>query len=239
MNNENEYKTNKYEMMKCIWMASGMVEFKLCNNQFDCENCQFDKLIRNLSNEEETHLSESRNVPSMILDKLRDIKYDDKIIYLENNLIARKICADTFYLGINPILISFLDNVFSMNVYEEGKNIFAEQQLVQFFGEWGMISLSAPMNFLIYDKFGFLPDNLLQNQWFAIIGIVDQEISTARLYQKEWHERYERALNIIEEIKLIPPKVGNTMLDGGSKIKFLHQLIGNKRYINILNSLCA
>jgi hypothetical protein len=239
MNDKNKYKSNDYEMMKCIWMASGIVEFKLCNNQFECENCQFDKLIRNLSNEKETHLSGSINVPNMILDKLRNIKYDEKIIYLEHNLIAKEICPNTFYLGINPILISFLDAVSSMKVYEGGKNIFTEQQIVQFFGEWGTISLSAPMNFLIYDKFGYLTDNHLQTQWFAIIGVVQKEISSARLYQEGWNEMYEKALNIIEEIKLFTPKVGDTMLDGGNKIKFLHQLVGQKRYINILTSLCS
>jgi len=239
MNNENKYKSNNYEMMKCIWMASGIVEYKLCNNQFDCENCQFDKMIRNLSNEKETQLPSAINVPNMILGQLRRIKYNDKIIYLKNDLIAREICPNTFYLGINPILISFLDTVSSMMVYETGKNIVTGQQVIQIFGTWGTISLSAPMNFLIYDKFGDPTNNPLNSQWFAIIGVVDQDISSGRLYQEEWDKMHGRAISIIEDIKSQVPKVGDTMMDGGTKIKFLHQLVGKKRYINILNSLCA
>lgn len=239
MNNENKYKNNNYEMMKCIWMASGIIEYKLCNNQFDCENCQFDKMIRNLSNEKETQLPSAVNVPNMILCQLRRIKYNDKIIYLKNDLIAREICPNTFYLGINPILISFLDTVSSMIVYETGKNIVTGQQVIQIFGTWGTISLSAPMNFLIYDKFGDPTNNPLNTQWFAIIGVVDQDISSGRIYQEEWDKMHDRAINIIEDIKSQVPKVGDTMMDGGTKIKFLHQLVGKKRYINILNSLCT
>jgi hypothetical protein len=220
-------------------MASGVVEYKLCDNQFDCENCQFDKMIRNLSNEKETQLPNMINVPNNILDKLQRIKYDDKIVYLKNNLIAKEICPNTFYLGINPLLLSFLDTVSSMMVNENEKNIFTGQQVIQILGTWGTISLSAPMNFLIYDKYGDTTDNILKSKWFAIIGVVHQEISCVKLYHEEWNKMHEKAVSIIEAIRSNVPKVGNTMLDGGMQIKFLHQLVGKKGYVNILNSLCA
>lgn len=239
MNNEKKYKSNDYEMMKCIWMASEIVEYKLCDNQFDCENCQFDRMIRNLSNEKETLLPDKINCTNNILDKLQSIKYDDKIIYLKNNLIAKEICPNTFYLGINPLLLSFLDTVSSVMVNENGKNIFTGQQVIQILGAWGAISLSAPMNFLIYDKYGDTSDTILKSQWFAIIGVVHQKISSVKLYQDEWTRMHGKAINIIEDIRSHAPKVGDTMLDGGTQIKFLHQLIGKKKYINILNSLCA
>ncbi len=239
MNNGNKYKSNDYEMMKCIWMASEIVEYKLCDNQFDCENCQFDKMIRNLSNEKETQLPDKINCTNNILDKLQSIKYDDKIIYLKNNLIAKEICPNTFYLGINPILLSFLDTVSSVMVNENGKNIFTGQQVIQILGAWGVISLSAPMNFIIYDKYGDTSDTILKSQWFAIIGVVHQEFSCVKLYQEEWNKMHEKAVSIIEDIRSSVPKVGNTMLDGGMQIKFLHQLVGKKGYVNILNSLCA
>lgn len=239
MNNGNKYKSNDYQMMKCIWMASGIVEYKLCDNQFDCENCQFDKMIRNLSNEKEAHLSNMINVPNSILEKLQSIKYDDKIVYLKNNLIAKEICPNIFYLGINPLLLSFLDTVSSMMVNENEKNIFIGQQVIQILGAWGTISLSAPMNFLIYDKYGDTKENILKSQWFAIIGVVHQEISSVKLYQDEWIKMHGKAINIIEDIRSNTPKVGNTMLDGGTQIKFLHQIVGKKEYIKILNSLCA
>jgi len=31
---------------KCIWMECGYVEYKLCDRDFDCENCPFDKAIK-------------------------------------------------------------------------------------------------------------------------------------------------------------------------------------------------
>ncbi|HMN49376.1 MAG TPA: hypothetical protein PKD67_09585 [Ignavibacteriaceae bacterium] len=237
MNNGKKYKSTDYEMMKCIWMASGIVEYKLCDNQFDCENCQFDKMIRNLSSDKETQLPNKINVTDNILDKLKSIRYDDKIVYLKNNLMVKEICPDTFYLGLNPIFSSFLDTVSSMSVNDSGKNIFTGQKVIEIFGTWGSISLTAPMNFLFYDKLGDTADSSLKSQWFAIIGVFKHEISNCNLYEEEWNRMHQKAVSLIEDIRSLEPIVVNTMLDGGTQIKFLHQLIGKKRYIDILNSL--
>jgi hypothetical protein len=218
-------------------MASQVIEYKLCDNRFDCENCPFDKVMRNLLNEKETKNTDTTNIADIISNKLQNIKYDDKIIYLKNNLVAKEICHDIFYLGINPILNSFLDTISLMTVHECRKNIFTGQQVIQILGEWGNIICSAPMNFLIYDILGDPTDTLLKSQWVAIIGVVNQEISNGKLSQTDWNKMHQRAISTIAEIKSHLPQFGNTMLDGGTQIRFLHQLVGKKRYINILNSL--
>jgi glycine cleavage system H lipoate-binding protein len=38
------------EPMKCIWMTAGVVDYKLCDLEFDCENCSFDRAFRALKN---------------------------------------------------------------------------------------------------------------------------------------------------------------------------------------------
>ncbi len=239
MNNQYEHRSTNYETLKCIWMASQVIEYKLCDNQFDCENCRFDKVMRNLLDEKEEQNTNMANIANTISNKLQSIKYDNKIIYLKNNLIAKEICNDTFYLGINPILISFLDSVSSLSVSECRKNILTDQQVIQILGDWGSVSLSSPMNFMIYDLLDFPIETLLEFQWVAIFGAVNQEVSKRRLCQDEWQTMHKKALNTIEEIKSHVPQVGTTMMDGGTQIKHLHQLVGKKRYINILNSMCT
>lgn len=237
MNNEIELKRNKYEMLKCIWMTSGVIDYKLCDNNFDCENCPFDKVIRNLCNEKETQFIGIINDANTIYNKLRSIKYDNNIIYLKNNLIAKEICANTFYLGLNPIFVNLLDNVNSMIIDECKKNISVGEQIIQINGEWGSVSISSPINFLIYSKVGDPAENPLKTEWLAIIGAVHQDVLSSKLHQKEWDKMHAKAIDTIAEIKTQVPKVGETMMDGGSQIKFLHQIIGNKKYIDILNSL--
>lgn len=236
MNNENECHS-KYENLKCIWMASQVIEYKLCDNKFDCENCMFDKVMKNLMSKQEAPLKEIGSIVDVVSDKLKNIKYDDKIIYLKNNLVAKEICSNTFYLGINPILHSFFDTVSSITINDTMKSISAGQQIIQISGVWGTVSLSAPAKILIHDKVSNTNDNPLMNQWHAIIGIENRELLKGRLSREEWDNMHLRALSIVEEIKSEVPKVGDTMMDGGSQIKFLHQLVGIKKYIIILNTL--
>jgi glycine cleavage system H protein len=36
---------NPEKNQKCIWMSAGIVNYKLCNCEFQCENCAFDKVM--------------------------------------------------------------------------------------------------------------------------------------------------------------------------------------------------
>jgi hypothetical protein len=239
MNNDIELKRNKYEMLKCVWMTSGVIDYKLCDNSFDCENCSFDKVIRNLSSKKETQFNGIVNTANTILNKLQSLKYDENIIYLKNNLIAKEICANTFYLGINPILVCMLDNVTSMTTDECRKDIASGQQIIQINGYWGSVSISSPIDLLIYNKVGNPTDNPSKSEWFAIVGAQHKKVVTLNLNQNEWNNMHANAISAITEIKTHVPKVGDTMMDGGSQIKFLYQLVGNKRYIDILSSVIS
>lgn len=236
MKKENVYPENPYDLLKCIWMASNVVEYKLCDKKFDCENCQFDKVMRNFTEEAETQI-DNRNVVNMIRDKLDAIKFNEKFIYLKNSFIIKEVLSNTYYLGVNPIFISFLDNVGIIMECAKGKNILRGQPVVQFFGEWGAFSLNAPMNFSFYDKVNNPADDLSKSKWIAIIGAIPQEISAGSIAQDEWGMLHGKALRQLDEIKSEHPKVGPTMMDGGLQIKYLHQLVGSERFIRILQSL--
>ena len=239
MSNDIELKSNKYEMLKCVWMTSGVIEYKLCDNNFDCENCPFDKVMRNLCNEKETNDNGIINDADTIFNKLQSIKYDDKIIYLKNSLIAKEICDNTFYLGLNPILINLLYNVNSVVINVCRKNISVGEQIIKINGDWGSVDISAPINLLIYNQVGDPADNSLKSEWFAIIGAAHQDVLSSKLQYKEWEKLRAKAIDSIGLVKEQVPKVGDTMLDGGSQIKFLHQIIGNENYIEILKSICT
>ncbi len=237
MSNDNFYSENSYDMLKCIWMASNVVEYKLCDKKFDCENCQFDKVMRNYTGDVESQIAIGQDVASIIRRKLESIKYDEKFIYLKNSFVVKEVLPNTYYLGVNPIFISFLDNVAIIMEFSQGRNILKGQTVVQFFGEWGTFSLTAPMNFLIYDKVNNPADDLAKSKWIAIIGAIPQEVSNSSINKSGWQKLYKESIKSIEDVKSAHPKVGPTMQDGGNQIKYLHQLIGKEKFISILNSL--
>ncbi len=237
MKNLNDSGNRFYEFMKCIWMSSNIIEYKLCDKNFDCENCSFDKVIRNLSNDNISNYSEQPNLINKLLEKLNDIKFDDKIIYLKNCLIAKQIFSNTYFLGINPILISFLDNVSIMMKYKPLERISIGKKFISFIGDWGEINLLAPMNFSIYDKVNNPTDNPMKSKWIAVVGAIQQEISASKLNDDAWNKLYNKSIGILNDIKSSYPKVGITMHDGGVNVNYLHQLVGKEKYLEIINSL--
>lgn len=230
---------NSYEKLKCIWMASQVIEYKLCDNNFDCENCLFDKAMKNFMNRAEDKYSVSLGVVGDITRKLTEIEYDDKILYLENNLIAKNICNDTFYFGLNPILECFLDSGSSVNVNVKSQIINKEEKIIDILGNWGSVCISSPADFIIYDRFPIEKNDLLKPKWQAIIGDVNGQISNRKSSRREWENSYKKAICMLEDIRHNEPAIGETMKDGGMMIKFLHQLIGNKKYVELLRLLSS
>lgn len=237
MNNENRFDSNNYEKLKCIWMASQIIEYKLCDNNFECENCAFDNAMRNLINKKEAEGNTVNNIVDVISEKLRNIKYDESITYLKNNLIAKKVCANIFYLGIDPVLNCFLDSKSSLVLNDSEKNIKTGQPAFRISGSWGSVSLLSPMNFNIYDKVANFSGNPFNAQWQALIGFENRKSFQGELLPEEWEDRYLNAINIIKDIKLDFAHVGETMADGGTQVNSLHQLLGSKKFVIILKLL--
>jgi hypothetical protein len=237
MKDEKETYQNSYNMLKCVWMESNVIDYKLCDKKFDCENCQFYKVMKNLTSEVESSPDKIQNLISSVENKINSIKFDEKFTYLRNCFIMKQVLPNTYYLGVNPIFISFLDNVGINMKYDQGKSFTKGQQVVQFFDEWGTISLKAPMNFSIYDKVQNNSYDLIRSKWIAIICAIPQDVSVGCIDKQEWNKLHKKSLEILAEIKSDCPQVGPTMMDGGKQIKYLHQLTGKEKFLRILNYL--
>lgn len=237
MNNQNDRQDNRFYNLKCIWMVSNVVEYKLCDKEFDCENCQFDKEVRNSGSGNETAGINQSSIIESLNDKLQNIKYDEKVIYLKNSLMIKQIFGNTFYLGLNPILRSFLEGIKLIRECELGKYILRGKPVLQFRGEWGEITLSSPMNFLMYDLMNNRSGDLIKDKWFAIIGIIQPEISIGTITKKDWDETLYKSFEFLETIKTAPSAVGATMQDGGRQLRYLYELIGESKYRELLNTI--
>lgn len=229
----------EYEKLKCIWMTSHVIDYKICNNNFDCENCSFDKAMKNLITNTENKSNINQNIISEISKKIKSIKFDDKIVYLRNSLIAKNICEDIYYFGLNPIFECFLSTNFHIEVDETSDQINRGQSILSISGAWGSVSVSSPIDLVIYDRIQGLENNKLSPRWIAIIGDKSQEIKKNITIKTEWDNLYKKAARLIDEIKNKEPIIGETMMDGGKFIGNLPQLIGNKKYIEILKLLSS
>ena len=229
-----------FQDLKCIWMSSSVVEYKLCDKDFDCENCQFDKVIRNLAVDSKQQTSTGDNSVSVLDSLMKKVKnqvYESKNIYLRSQLMVKHLFADTYYLGINPIVLLFLDNINSVKDAGHQGYILKNQALFRVEGEWGYITFISPMNFTLLDKLNLNAEDILSNKWFAIISVDQPEFSTARIDRDQWYSNQVNSLNLLNEYKLNTPKIGATLMDGGVPVKNLNRLLGNTEYLKVLSKL--
>jgi hypothetical protein len=229
-----------FQELKCIWMSSSIVEYKLCDKEFDCENCQFDKVIRNLAVDSKQQTSSGEN-PYLILDslmkKVKNQVYEPKNIYLKSQLMVKHLFADTYYLGINPIILLFLDNINCVKDAGHQGYILKNQALFRVEGEWGYITFISPMNFTLLDKLNFSAKDILSNKWFAIISADQPEISGASISREHWYNSQVNSMNLLNDYKLNIPKIGATLMDGGVPVKNLNRFLGNSEYLKVISKL--
>jgi hypothetical protein len=228
-----------YQDLKCIWMSSHLVDYKLCDRDFDCENCQFDRVMRNKSDNNAVEVIVDENY-SPIEEAIKRIKaqaYEPKNIYLKNQLMVKHLFANTFYVGINPIVTTFLDNVTAVKDAGHEGYVLKNQALFRIEGEWGYITITSPMNFILLDKLDFTPEDMLVNKWFAIIGITQPELTTARISREEWQASQISSIKVLTDYKTAYPSIGTTLMDGGLPVRHLNRLLGNNEYLKMLSKL--
>jgi hypothetical protein len=229
-----------YQELQCIWMSSRVVDYKLCDKNFDCENCQFDKVIRNLSVEtkQKSYSGEPGvSILDSVMQKVKGQAYEPKYTYLKNQLVVKHLFANTYYLGIDPSILAFFDNI---NLVKDGGHqgyILKNQALFKVEGEWGYMTFTSPMNFTLLDKLNLNPQEIFTNKWYAIIGVNQPEITTARISKEDWYSKQANSIKLLNDYKMDFPQIGATMMDGGSPVVNLNRCLGNTEYLKLLSKL--
>ena len=226
--------------LKCIWMTSQQVAYKLCDKEFDCENCEFDKIFRNHSIKMSEQTSETNVIKEDLLEnvikKIEEENFDEQLIYLKNQLVLKNLFGNAFYLGINPIILYLIESVNSIQEFP-GNDIKKNQIIFTLEGDWGKKDFISPINFLIIGRISISPNKLNQNRWHSVILFNEKSKENIQLNEDEWLFEKNNALSILKNQLKNKPGIGQSLMDGGSPVKYLYQYLGKKQFLNILDEI--
>ena len=227
--------------MNCIWMAPELVKYKLCERDFNCDDCEFDKVMRNLSvkledNQSFKTASEKQNEDLLekLIRRIEDEVFNEKVIYLKNQLVLKNFFGNAYYLGINPIVLYLLDDFCDLHEFNNNE-IKRDQIIFTLEGSWGMKQFISPIDFMIIEKINFSQFRL--NKWYAIILFNETDKDDFWISEKEWNRKKNNTLASLKQYLSVKPQIGKSMMDGGEKIKYLHQYFGCKTYLELLNNI--
>ncbi|HKB87308.1 MAG TPA: hypothetical protein VKD08_14130 [Ignavibacteriaceae bacterium] len=233
-----------YDSMKCIWMSSNTVEYKLCDKNFDCDNCVFDRIMRNINpGNSASDSCESSNFQSNIirrkLDLLKAIHYSPGYHYMGRSIILKKLFDKTYYLGLDKTAYLFLDNLKEYEFQTAGSGITRGKGLLKLWGEWGETEIVSPINFLIVDKLKHSIADFKVSSWLSLVDADPDEIRQVELTEDEYNQNLTDLSTRLLELENEFNFLGARLNDGGLKVMTLYEATGIEKYKEFLNLLFA
>lgn len=220
--------------LKCIWMDCGYVEYKLCDRDYDCENCPFNQAIK----KERENFSEN-NLKSDLTFRLIKITPNHIWYYQEENL---------FTFGLDGFVQKFFDGGCSIHLPTVGTILSTGKTFLWIIGSFGAIGLHLPIDGIVT----WCNENVRENPSIFFkedamkleLVKIESNSSTVKgnIYDlSNYNELIIRDNMIIKEYVLnkYSQKTGEkiTLPDGGELIKDCLRILTNQEYIHLLKLL--
>lgn len=135
------------EPMKCVWMTAGLVGFKLCGLQFDCEHCPFDRAIRGMTTEECVLSGGSPDVSDEA-----GYRLDGASFYDATHVWLRIEDEGRVRVGLDDFAQRLTGRIYSIRLPEPGEVVSANTQCWKITHAYGETSLGSGLDGTVFQK---------------------------------------------------------------------------------------
>lgn len=230
--------------IKCIWMGSKNVDYKLCDRNFDCDNCPFDKQLRQ-SLVESAQAGDTDKEPEKvsnplikgILREIDNIELIDKYSLFDNNLMIKHLFSESYYIGISPLGKALLDDITEFELSGRPGRINYSDSLYKISGSWGEINLKSSAGFTLVEAIDTPVSRFRDAQWFGVIQMKRNELDAAVIPEEKFNTLKSEIKSRLQMAVQVTPDIGRVAYDAGKPVEYLHNLIGNEEYHNILRAV--
>jgi hypothetical protein len=234
---------NIIDDLKCIWMSTNNVGDKLCDKNFECDNCEFDKQMKRsggYANVKEFYTNPDYNLLDETIQKLNTLKiisYPSNYRF-NNSFILKKFLGETYFMGFSPVLNVLFDNVSSTEIFGSGTRYLKGDDIFNIIGDWGSVVIQAPFDFSFESE--ILPVKAsLNGKWIGFIKSDENKISPACVNREQYLKSIDSVCRHLKKYMDKFVTVGTTMYDGGERLKYIYQIIGKENYLKILMILLS
>lgn len=239
---------------RCIWMTAGVISFKLCPLNYDCEHCDFDEVMR-------SQVRSSRKRSRVIRDKSKvttpseavavsgadserapfftfSAGEADQDLHLHPaHLWVRQLEDGEWKVGIDNLLAYVLPSAAKVELNRTGTKILQNQLLGKVHTQAGTIPLTAPLSGLLVqtnpklsERPGMVQEDPYGEGWLAVMESSPDESDlksyTAGASSRKFLEEEAQHLRFLLKHRGIElDNIGETLPDGGAHIKYLHQVL--------------
>ena len=232
--------------LPCIWMEAGSVEFKLCDQNFDCDNCSFNAIMKNekpVSNHVSKH-SQGTALPTQNdpFRSLQNLTWDQHAYYGNRYWFVEPLGAQKALLGLNELALHVLPTLRDVILTEEGR-VVKDQVIGWLLTDDGTLCLKAPFDAnILKANATFLADahERSHNVWMFTLSSSKINSELKQLHRGKsaaplLNGNRDALVSVMQnELQAMNPSIGETMQDGGLHVGNLEQMLGSKRYFKVI-----
>ncbi|RPI17732.1 MAG: hypothetical protein EHM58_08210 [Ignavibacteriae bacterium] len=232
MNESDKYRS--FDDVKCLWMKCGAIDYKICDKNFACENCDFDKqMLSGLKIKGDVQ----EKIESMFGIGQHTVSFTHPCYHFCSGLMVRNFIANNYYLGIEPYIAKFIDKYSLLKYSNSNDNVKKGEPVLNISNGWGEVNVLSPFSFNFVEKLEM--NNVFSRDlhWFAIIEAERFEILGNSINKRVYFDKlYETKLSLLNLMKT-SEEAGVTMYDGGAIIENWSDILGKSTYKNLLEKL--
>lgn len=251
---------------RCIWMTAGVISFKLCPLNYDCEHCDFDEVMRSQvkSKRERSRAkryksrvserSESSSVSSVGSKKPLFFTFsagevDEELHLHPTHLWIRRLEDQKWRLGIGKLLAYVLPPPVKVELCGQNTRVTQNKLLGKVYTQAGTVPLVAPLSgrlVKINSRLDQCPELVQQDPdgegWLAMMESPPDSSELGNLYAglagRRFLEEEAQHLNFLLKHRGIEiDDIGVTLPDGGVNIKYLHQVLASQVCLGLAGEL--
>lgn len=237
--------------MKCVWMTSGIISYKLCSLNFLCEECLFDKVMHNGStvpahDNADNEQASAENIAGVPVAN----RLDCALFYHKKHCWVKVLSSCEVLIGIDKIFSSLLCGIRTVVLPKIGESVERGQLFAHILLEKHVVPIIMPVSGTITEVNtslesrpelvrGGSPDR----GWLVAIKAVnlEKDLRTLLFGSKamEWYRAKEQYLR--DELHAAQldsrEQLGMTLHDGGELRQDIAELLTAEQHHRILDEI--
>jgi len=236
---------------KCIWMQAGVVSYKICEYDLNCEDCPFDRAIRG-AEAGGAFVSAFRGASTPVLEHISRFELDARRYYHPGHTWVKVESPEKVRVGLDALLVSVIGTLDALVLPLPGEKVSRCAPFGEIVQGERCFSLFSPLGGIVRavnQKLLSSPAQLalapLEEGWLVMVEPTDLEgdlghCRTGRaafswcLKSVDWLD--SAISSILEQSKT---ELGPTMFDGGEMNCNLRQILPSERYRRLVLRLLS
>jgi len=238
---------------RCIWMTAGVISFKLCPVNYDCEHCDFDQVMRlqvrsgGLKSKEKMDTFRAavraENLHPASLESKEPFftfsggEFDERLHIHPTHLWARREDDRSWKVGVDKLLAYILPPPGKLELCKPNQMVIQEQVFGTILTGAGAVFVPVPLSGRLVEinsKLAKQPKLLQQDPygegWLAMIEWFQDESELERFYIGPaggvfLKEEAQHLKFLLKYRGVEVNQVGITLSDGGANVQYLYQIL--------------